>query len=90
METLTMTQEIYIGSRVCEELDISYNNPGEYNPVSVEDFVTAWQKMEKDPYYISVRDSYEDANMRRMLFEDFIKFKEVLNLKNISSGHFEI
>ena len=82
--------EIYIDSRVCEDLGIKYNLPGSEHKVKVEDFVKSWEKYAKDPYYISERKN--DASMRRIKFQDFIKLKEVevLELKNIRDGHFEI
>ena len=85
-----MTQ-IYIDSKVCEELSISYDSKGEYNSFSIEEFVEAWKKCKETPYYITVKPDYEDAVSSRVPFDEFISVRDSINLKNTGAGgYFEI
>ncbi len=78
---------IFIDSRICEELLISYNNPGEESTINKEDFIEKWG----DTYFITT-DNPPDTSYSRSKFSEFIKKQtgNKMNLVNKGSGYFEL
>jgi len=80
---------IFIESRICEELGISYNNSGEESTINKDDFIEKWEKicLTKDWITRDIPDGYGNAS-----FSDVIGMitGNKMNLINKGYGYFEL
>ncbi len=78
---------IFIDSRICEELLISYNNRGEESTINKDDFIEKWGHN----YFITTGDP-PDIPYSRSKFSEFIEkiTGNKMNLINKGSGYFEL
>ena len=78
---------IFIESRICQELGINYNNPGEESTIDKNDFIEKWG----DIHFITTGDP-PDTPYSRSKFSQFIvkQTGNKMNLINKGSGYFEL
>ncbi len=84
---------IYIESRVCEELGISYDSPGTESTIDKEQFIEAWELLCITKEWITTREDIpKDLPSSRDKFSEFIakQTKDKMNLINKGSGYFEV
>jgi len=83
--------KIYIDSRICEELGISYDSPETESVIDKNLFIGIWERFSEHKETITT-DIKHKKSFSKSKFSEFIALQtgDKMNLVNKGSGYFEI